>query len=261
VDETQNRGITISPEALTDQRQNAKARRRSRYLGVDEARVEFLEAVQECVPQVFQDLAGEPFARYQVWVRLQSEDIPEAEPAGEWTARLKAAQRALEAAIGQWQADWNLSADWCGEKAHELLEASLCPAEVRVEGVLFKVPVPPGRVDLERDVSPREALIPVCLDPDPTSESEAEPMERMTRDVVRAARQWAKTTRLELRGATWQEQRRHFARAARWQCGGDRYDAIAEAAGVKIETVKEAVPLLLDFIGLEHAHHRRGPHR
>jgi len=243
-----NTGKRVAKKGSTNSPANAGASpRRSRYLGVDEARVVFLEAVKEWVPEVFQDLAGVPFMRCRKWARLLAEKIPETEPAAEWTAHLRAAEQAREAAIGEWQGRWSLRAPWCGERATELLE--------EWEGGL----VPYGAVDFITDVSRREGHVPVRLDLHP-NESEGEWLKRKMRDFRRAVRRWARTTRLEARGATWQEQRRHFAWAARWQCAGETYPAIADAAGVNVAAVEDAVRSLLDFIGLEHASdHRRGP--
>ncbi|OYV96672.1 MAG: hypothetical protein B7Z68_05260, partial [Acidobacteria bacterium 21-70-11] len=185
---------------MTDQ---APARRVARCVGKDEARVMFLEAVGECAPLVFKELAGE------VLPRLEEND------------------QALQDALTEWQRRSNLTAPWCREKALELLD------EWAAGGA------PAGKVDLLRDISP-PGLLRLVLQAHyvaTVKAGEGAPDGGERKPVLRTSMAAARRRMLAeadeqitaflkaARGREVLEVRNpeYFAWAARWQCGGDLY--------------------------------------
>jgi len=248
--ETRKQENSGSTEAATDSATNSRAvSRRSCYLGVDEARVEFLEAVGREVPKVFEDLVGDPFARHQEWVQLAADESGEPRPAAEYAACLRTAEVAYWKALREWKRRRHLRGRWCGERATELLEES--------EAGL----VPWGTVDLVRDVSPVKQEWGGRLLSRYPDESGAQARRRMRDEAdAQIAAFLARESGIEARyrdpdsisSAAVAEFRNleHFAWAARWQCGEKTYEAIAGTACVDVETVKAAVHFVLAFIRL-----------
>lgn len=88
--------------------------RPARFTSADAPCRALFEATEKLAPQVFTALADKPLARFREWEKSQTLGTERA---------LEDAERALEDAIREWQSRWRLPAEWCAEKALELLES------------------------------------------------------------------------------------------------------------------------------------------